>query len=213
MLVENPTRITEAKIKRMAKQAKGRITAIYLHWTAGRYGQVFDDYHLCIGKDGTVYVNCDDFCERKSHTWHRNTGTIGIALCCGYDAECELPAAICAKAAWSATEPGEYRDPYQAMTDLGSEPPTAKQIDVLAKIVAILCSELDFPNSSDRVMTHCEVAFKDGYGPGSGDPETKWDLWFLPDDAREGKLYPGGCLIRGKAAYYLWGMKHRKKAA
>ena len=32
MLVENPTRITEAKIKRMAKQAKGRITAIYLRW-------------------------------------------------------------------------------------------------------------------------------------------------------------------------------------
>ena len=30
MLVENPTHITEAKIKRMAKQAKGRITTIYL---------------------------------------------------------------------------------------------------------------------------------------------------------------------------------------
>ena len=194
MLVENPTHITEAKIKRMAKQAKGRITTIYLHWTAGHYGQVYDDYHLCIDKDGTVYATCDDFCERKSHTWQRNTGTIGIALCCG-------------------PEPGEYRDPYQAMTDLGSEPPTAKQIDVLGKIVAILCNELDFPNSSDRVMTHCEIAFRDGYGPGSGDPETKWDLWFLPDDAREGKLYPGGCLIRGKAAYYLWGMKHRKKAA
>ena len=174
---------------------------------------MYDDYHLCIDKDGTVYATCDDFCERKSHTWHRNTGTIGIALCCGHDAECELPTAICAKAAWSATEPGEYRDPYQAMMDLGSEPPTAKQIDVLGKIVAILCNELDFPNSSDRVMTHCEIAFRDGYGPGSGDPETKWDLWFLPDDAREGKLYPGGCLIRGKAAYYLWGMKHRKKAA
>ena len=213
MLVENPTHITEAKIKRMAKQAKGRITTIYLHWTAGHYGQVFDDYHLCIDKDGTVYATGDDFCERKSHTWQRNTGTIGIALCCGHDAECELPTAICAKAAWSATEPGEYRDPYQAMTDLGSEPPTAKQIDVLGKIVAILCNELGFPNSSDRVMTHCEIAFRDGYGPGSGDPETKWDLWFLPDDAREGKLYPGGCLIRGKAAYYLWGMKHRKKAA
>ena len=146
MLVENPTHITEAKIKRMAKQAKGRITTIYLHWTAGHYGQVFDDYH----------ATCDDFCERKSHTWQRNTGTIGIALCCGHDAECELPTAICAKAAWSATEPGEYRDPYQAMMDLGSEPPTAKQIDVLGKIVAILCNELDFPNSSDRVMTHCE---------------------------------------------------------
>ena len=213
MIVENPTHITEAKIKRMAKQAKGGITTIYLHWTAGHYGQVFDDYHLCIDKDGTVYATCDDFRERKAHTWKRNSGTIGIALCGCSDAACELPAAICAKAAWSAAGPGEYRDPYEAMIDLGSEAPTAKQIDVAAKIVAILCKELDFPNSSDRVMTHCEIAFRDGYGPGSGDPETKWDLWFLPDDARNGKLYPGGCLIRGKAAYYLWDMKHRKKAA
>ena len=54
MLVENPTHITEAKIKRMAKQAKGRITTIYLHWTAGHYGQMHDDYHLCIDRDGTV---------------------------------------------------------------------------------------------------------------------------------------------------------------
>ena len=177
MLVENPVKITETQIKKMAKLARGRITTIYLHWTAGHYGQVFDDYHLCIDQDGTVYATCDDFCERKSHTWMRNGGTIGIALCCGYDATCELPTAICAKAAWSAV------------------------------------GELDFPNSSDRVMTHCEIAFRDGYGPGSGDPETKWDLWFLPDNARNNRLCPGGCLIRGKAAYYLWDMKHKKKAA
>lgn len=213
MIVENPTHITEAKIKRMAKQARGRITTIYLHWTAGHYGDVYDDYHLCIDRDGTVYATCDDFRERKAHTWMRNNGTIGIALCGCSDAVCELPTAICAKAAWSAAGPGEYRDPYEAMIDLGSEGPTAKQIDVLGKIVAILCYELDLPNSSDRVMTHCEIAFRDGYGPGSGDPETKWDLWFLPDDARNGRLFPGGCLIRGKAAYYLWDMKHRKKAA
>ena len=57
MLVENPTHITEAKIKRMAKQAKGRIATIYLHWTAGHYGQVFDDYHLCIDQDGKHDIN------------------------------------------------------------------------------------------------------------------------------------------------------------
>ena len=213
MLVENPVKITETQIKKMAKLARGRITTIYLHWTAGHYGQVFDDYHLCIDQDGTVYATCDDFCERKSHTWMRNGGTIGIALCCGYDATCELPTAICAKAAWSAVGPDDYRDPYEAMVDGGSEPPTEKQIEAVAKIVAILCKELDFPNSSDRVMTHCEIAFRDGYGPGSGDPETKWDLWFLPDNARNNRLCPGGCLIRGKAAYYLWDMKHKKKAA
>ena len=213
MLVENPVVITEKELSKLAKQARGRITTIYLHWTAGHYGQVFDDYHLCIDKDGTVYVNCEDLCERKAHTWKRNNGTIGIALCCGCGAECELPSAIAAGAAWGATERDEYRDPYQAMVDFGSEPPTPIQIEVLAKIVAILCKELDLTNSSDRVMTHCEIAFRDGYGPGSGDPETKWDLWFLPDNARNNRLCPGGCLIRGKAAYYLWDMKHKKKAA
>ena len=91
MVVENPVVITENELFELAKQARGRITAIYLHWTAGHYGQVFDDYHLCIDQDGTVYATCDDLCERKAHTWMRNNGTIGIALCCGYDAECELP--------------------------------------------------------------------------------------------------------------------------
>jgi hypothetical protein len=213
MLVENPVVITEKELMKLARQARGRITTIYLHWTAGRYGQVFDDYHLNIDQDGTVYVTCDDFCERKAHTWKRNTGTIGIALCCGYDAACELPAAIPAKTAWGAVEPYEYRDPYQAMVDLGSEPPTAIQIEVLAKVVAILCKELNLANSSEHVQTHCEIAFQDGYGPGSGDPETKWDLWFLPDICRKDKLFPGGFLIRGKAAYYMWNMQQEKKAA
>ena len=213
MLVENPVEITEKELIKLARQARGRITTVYLHWTAGRYGQVYDDYHLNIDKDGTVYVTCDDLCEKKDHTWHRNTGTIGIALCCGYDADCELPAAVPARAAWGAVEPYEYRDPYQAMVDLGSEPPTAIQIEVLAKIVAILCKELHLANSSEHVQTHCEIAFRDGYGPGSGDPETKWDLWFLPDVCRNDRLFPGGCLIRGKAAYYLWDMQREKQAA
>ena len=213
MIVKNPIPITEDELIKLAKRVKGRITTIYLHWTAGHYGQVYDDYHLNIDQDGTVYVTCDELSERKNHTWKRNTGTIGIALCCGYDATCELPAALCAKAAWGATGPDEYRDPYQAMMDYGDEPPTAIQIEVLAKIVAILCYHLGLTNSSDRVMTHCEIAFRDDYGPGSGDPETKWDLWFLPDDARNGRLYPGGCLIRGKAGYYLWDMKHKRKSA
>ena len=213
MIVENPTPITEIDLIRMAKRERGRITTIYLHWTAGHYGDVYDDYHLNIDQDGTVYVTCDELTERKAHTWKRNSGTIGIALCCGVGATCALPTGICAKAAWNATCPEEDRDPFQAMVDYGSEPPTAIQIEVLAKIVAILCYHLDLTNSSDRVMTHCEIAFRDGYGPGSGDPETKWDLWFMPDDAKYGKLQQGGSVIRGKAAYYLWDMKHGQVAA
>lgn len=57
MLVENPVKITETQIKKMAKLARGRITTIYLHWTAGHYSQVFDDYHLCIDQDGKHDIN------------------------------------------------------------------------------------------------------------------------------------------------------------
>lgn len=213
MIVENPTPITEEELIRLAKRAKGRITTIYLHWTAGHYGQVYDDYHLNIDRDGTLYATCDELTERKAHTWKRNKGTIGIALCCASDADCILPAAVYAPEAVSAVEPDEYRDPYQAVIDFGCEPPTVRQIDALAKIVAILLKELGLANSAANVMTHCEIAFKDDYGPGSGDSETKWDLWFLPDDARHGRLYPGGCVIRGKAAYYLREMKRQEKAA
>ena len=110
MIVQNPIPITEKQLHQLARQARGRITRIYLHWTAGHYGQVFDDYHLNIDRDGTVYVTCDDFGERKSHTWQRNSGTIGIALCCGYGADCALPTAICARAAISAVYDGEERD-------------------------------------------------------------------------------------------------------
>ena len=70
----------------MAQAARGRIAQIYLHWTAGRYGQVYDDYHLNIDADGTIYCTCDSLTEQKSHTWKRNSGSIGIALCCGLGA-------------------------------------------------------------------------------------------------------------------------------
>ncbi|MPM83104.1 hypothetical protein SDC9_130167 [bioreactor metagenome] len=30
-------------------------------------------------------------------------------------------------------------------------------------------------------MTHEEAATIDGYGHYSGDTETRWDLWYLPD--------------------------------
>jgi hypothetical protein len=91
MLVNNPVAISEKELRAMARDVKNGIKNIFLHWTAGHYGQVYDDYHLCIDRDGTVYVNCRHFLEYKTHTWMRNHSAIGIALCCGVDAECWLP--------------------------------------------------------------------------------------------------------------------------
>ena len=169
-------------VRCLAKSAYGQIDNIYLHWTAGRYGQCYDSYHICIDKDGEIYIMCDDFTERKNHTWKRNSDSIGIAMNCCYDAKAN--------------------NGYNA--DLGSEPPTAAQIERMAEVVAVLAEELELPlDTSNYIMTHCEAAYKDDYGPYSGDEDTRWDLWYLPDYyGEDGKLVDGGNLLRGKAAFY-----------
>ena len=149
-------------------------------WTAGRYGQLYDDYHCNIDSDGSIYQTCTQLTELKNHTWQRNTGAIGIALCCAQGA---LP--------HSGTD-----------TEFGSSPPTAQQIDAAGKLVAQLTQGLSLPIDRWTVLTHCEAALIDGYGPFSGDAETRWDLWYLRDSPGDGMMKPGGQVIRGKALWY-----------
>ena len=104
-----------------------------------------------------------------------NAGAIGIALLCGYDAHCWAPAGKDASLLDVAYENDHLARPDCAVIDYGEEPPTRKQIETMAKIVALLCHELCLPLAEDTVMTHCEIAFVDGYGPGDGDPDMRWD--------------------------------------
>src|SRR6266540_7024443 len=118
--------VTLADIKIMAKKDKsnleqlakqlGRPVINYAHWTAGHYEQLFDDYHISISGDGAVYVSVDDLSTILSHTYRRNSGAIGIALCCAYEANSTI--------------------------DLGPEPPTGIQIEALAQVVATLSRAL-----------------------------------------------------------------------
>lgn len=202
MLVENPVVITEAALRKMARCVRGGIRTLYLHWTAGRYGQDYDEYHLCVDRDGTVYVNCKYFTEYKLHTWMRNHSAIAIALCCGVDARCWLPDGCSGYDVELAYESSRCARPDCALIDFGPEPPTPVQIEVMAKLIAILCEELRLPVTSETVMTHCEAAFEDSYGPGDGDSDMRWDLWFLPETSLYGELTPGGKLLRGKALFY-----------
>ena len=202
MLNSNPA--TEDMIRDMAREARSGIRRIFLHWTGGHYGTNEDAYHICIDYDGTVYLNCKSFLSFKAHTWMHNAGAIGIALLCGYDAHCWAPAGKDASLLDVAYENDHLARTDCAVIDYGEEPPTRKQIDVMAKIVALLSRELCLPLAEDTVMTHCEIAFVDGYGPGDGDPDMRWDLWFLPEpNTLGGALYPGGLLLRAKAQYYL----------
>ena len=174
---------TLEELARMAKAAKGKIDRIYLHWTAGHYDSTFDDYHINITGSGEIYLSTDDLTEVLAHTWHRNTGAIGIALCCCVDATIKCDGTF----------------------SFGSEPPTDLQIERTAQVVAVLADVLGLSIDSEHVLTHAEVGDLDGYGPaeiGTKDFE-KWDLWQLPD--YDGEWRAGGDVLRGKANWYLNG--------
>ena len=198
MQISSAPLLTAAKLAELVALGHNRISQIYLHWTAGRYGQLYDDYHFNIDADGSIYQTCTQLTELKSHTWHRNTdtpsekelytsltwhrntGAIGIALCCACSAL-----------------PHNGRD-----TEFGKFPPTPQQIDAAGKLVAKLAQGLNIPIDRWNVLTHCEAALIDGYGPYSGDAETRWDLWYLRDSPGDGAMKPGGQVIRGKALWY-----------
>lgn len=190
-------RVTLKDIETMAKAAfpalwqeaknMGRDVKIYLHWTAGKYGQMYDDYHLNIDQDGSIWASTDDFSETLSHTWHRNTASVGITFCCGYGATTE---------------------------DLGKYRPTVAQIDSMAQVVAVLAPALWLTIDSKRVLTHAEAADNidgmlpegDEYGPNNGCE--RWDLQFLGTDESPDWITDyddprtGGNVIRGKANWY-----------
>lgn len=157
----------------------GRDVKLYCHWTAGHWWQLFDDYHICIDADGTVY-QMKNFDVVTAATYMRNSGSISIALCCAYGAQSE--------------------------NDLGPYPPTEKQLNALAQVICVLADALDLTIDIQRVMTHAEAAANrdglyphDNYGPNSGDPDTRWDLWVC----HEGEVpWSGGDTIRGNANFY-----------
>ena len=164
-----------------------RETKLYLHWTAGHYGQFFADYHVQIDAGGGIYVIGDGALDEVlAATYLRNSGSVSIALlgCVG------------------------------ATTDeLGAEPPTTAQIDGIAMAVTALADGLWLTIDRERVLTHGEAADnEDGvhahapYGPRT--TCERWDLEYLGTAespvfapwAQDGTR--GGDVLRGKAQYY-----------
>lgn len=173
--------MTLKEIEVLLHNAAGGIDRIYEHWT-GCDGEVVNlpDYTVVIDRTGGYHIMHDDFTERLAHTWRRNSRSIGIAVACCKDAIC-------------------YYDHPDGI-DLGSEPPTAAQIEAMAMLTAKAEEILGL--TADDVYTHAEIAEIDGYGVSSGEPDMRWDLLYLPDYSNGGVLVPGGDLIRGKAEWY-----------
>lgn len=150
---------------------------LYLHWSAGHYGQFFDDYHINIDQDGSIYISTDDLSTVLAHTCHRNTGAVGIVLAC------------CAGA---------------TTNDLGPEPPTAAQIEVMAQVVSVLADAMELVIDIQHVMTHGEagdnmdgVDLTEKYGMNS--TCERWDAAILNNGDTWGS---GGDILRGKAIWY-----------
>lgn len=50
MQISSAPLLTAAKLAELVALGHNRISQIYLHWTAGRYGQLYDDYHFNIDR-------------------------------------------------------------------------------------------------------------------------------------------------------------------
>ncbi len=62
MIIVNPVQISYKRLAEVAARSRGQINRIYLHWTAGHYDDVYDDYHINIGAGGELYITCEEPC-------------------------------------------------------------------------------------------------------------------------------------------------------
>lgn len=169
---------------------------ITLHWSAGKYQTVFSDYHFNILGDGTI-EQTKEIGAKLPHTWNRNTDNVGISICAMFQAQFPENLILSTKyenlfnfekdKQFSSYPPNQY----------GSYPPTKKQLDSLVKLCAYLTRKFgwDFNRvglqgyfdtyqkrervmNIFRIMSHAEWALMDEYGVYSGDPFTRWDLFY-----------------------------------
>ena len=189
------------ELKQLAEEAKENIwiqaetyersPKLYLHWTAGHYDQTSDHYNICITGDGAICL-MKPLDVATQGTWKRNSGAINIAICGCFDAGSQ---------------------------NLGSEPPTAIQIEKMAQVIAVLATALGIEVTKQFVLTHGEAANnEDGdstchapyawWNDGYGDGDTRGDLEYLGTEespcynpyATDGSR--GGDVLRGKAIWY-----------
>lgn len=190
-------RVTPAELEELAGEYRaalaeaaaeyGRETKVYLHWSAGHYGQFWSDYHVQIDKDGEIYVIADGALDDVlAATWRRNSGSVSVCILGCLDADTNR---------------------------LGAEPPTDAQIESMAQAIAALSNGLWLTIDKQRVLTHGEAADNedgiephDPYGPRT--TCERWDLEYL-GTLESPKFHPwstdggrGGDVLRGKANWY-----------
>ena len=137
---------------------------IFLHWTAGTYTSTYGTYHTIFTGDGKAHRKASYDTFRNGHTWGRNDEGVALSIAALGDKT--------SKGRWPTKD------------DHGKYPIKSVQIQSMAEEIARLAIAWDWKKSDiklGRVYTHAEIAREESppYGPNSGDPQTKWDLWNL----------------------------------
>lgn len=111
------------------------VIGIVLHWSASKYNQVFPEYHFCIDDIGNVWQNDNaDPGDTLGHTWHRNTGRVGISASAMYNATSE---------------------------DYGDYPWTKRQMESMCALTAKIA--VKYKINLSEIQTHAYWARVDGY--------------------------------------------------
>lgn len=154
--------MTPEQLKALRPYIKG----IVWHWTAGPWQMTFKKYHLNHTWDDRKKeahtIQTLSLWKPGEHVWKRNTGQIGMTLC------------------------GMWRHPITRKFHNIQ----AAQIEQMADRSAQLVWAFNL-DPDTQVRDHVYYATLDGYGPGSGNPETRVDI---------GPLEP---IVRRKMMVYL----------
>ena len=194
-MIIKPTKITHSMLLDMAKRAKcDHERTIFLHYTWGAYGDIYDEFHLCIDKNGEIYrprLNLDDSLSE----WGFLDKGIHIALCCGKNLR--------------YSNSGYQYDKLRRV--LCGDYPTELQIAQMAIVVAIICRVLGQEICYRNVKTLYEHQFANIFRTHNEDISR--DLMWLPHQEHSKELDCGGVTIRSKALEYLQNFVYQKLLA
>jgi hypothetical protein len=163
----------------------GSLSRLYLHWTVAPFGCTFGDYNgeADFEKGQWVLVMTHDPRDNvaglnnnpvASHTWHRNTGAVGVSI-----------------AGMSGATQQNFGPDAVTLAGLehlcaGAAAFTARYgIDALGAVTSGTTHADDHGNQisttgEHTILTHAECASIDGYLCGfTSDPDCRWDLGSL----------------------------------
>ena len=170
---ENVSR-TPATGKGVPFSASKPMQQIYLHWAGTPYNAAPSVYNSIAKGDGTLVRSHAYGAGGLAHTSGRNSRGVGLSI------------------AAMGVKGGKWSE-KRAWKEF---PPTNAQLNAMtaeAARIAIAWGWKKSDISKSKILTHAEAALKDGYGPGSGDSQMRWDYHYMNPGGKPGS---GGEILR-----------------